>query len=292
MSDSPCVTRLKKLYERSKSAERRLIDYILKNPGAVRLMTITELAENADVSYATVCRLCSKAGCGGYKEFRSQLPDSVLPGDSALSAGDFDINSAAEERPLSASEICGRICSSAASVINDCMTMADSASLEQASDILLSAKFVYFIGLGTSSVSAHYAYTKLFRVGIRCALDTDSTIFKMKAALMGPGDALFAVSSSGRTRSVLDAAQAAKNNGARVISLCDYAIAPLTKLADARLCTTIRDTNMFLDSEFPLITGQILLIDMIHACCFSRARADARRLFLKTRVTGDSEKVK
>lgn len=52
-----------------------------------------------------------------------------------------------------------------------------------------------------------------------------------------PGDCLIAISTSGTSRSVLNAVTAAKENGVKVIGLTGRAGSPLDQLADVSLCT-------------------------------------------------------
>jgi len=113
----------------------------------------------------------------------------------------------------------------------------------------------------------------------------------MKVALLNKGDVLFVISSSGRTKEIVDCAQLAKNNHITVISLSDFAISALTKVSDINLFTTPRNTNMFLNIDMPLIIGQITLIDILYSCCFAQNSEMASELYGKTKASADSEKM-
>ena len=168
--------------------------------------------------------------------------------------------------------------------------MIDLKEIERAVDAMVASDQVLFVGSGTSGVSCTYAYTKFFRLGIDCQVQIDPVLSKMKAGILDRDDVLFAISSSGRTRHAIDAAQLAKDQGATVIALTDYAISPLSKIADINLYTTPRNVNHHLELEMPLLIGQITLIDVLQICCVSRLPEEALGEYRTTKTAADLEK--
>ena len=252
-------------------------------------MTIEKLSSAANVSYATVCRMCNCLGYDGYKDFKETLKNSLKENsviDEKL-IKDIEIF-----KNISFSDISAQICELSTTIIKNCNLIIKNQknkSINEAVELILSSKFVYFLGVGASAISANYAYVRLFRTGIGCAYDHDATIRKMKCSLLGKNDLLFAISSSGRTKSIIDAVNIAKSNGAKVISLCDFAVAPLTKLADINFYTTARDVNYFTNDDMQLIIGQINLIDILYFCCRSRSKS-ADSFFEKTKKAAETDK--
>lgn len=270
------LARLAKVRLRAKSAERRLIDTILSDPQGATSMSVSALAEKAEVSYATVCRLFPKAGFDGFKDFCKAF---ALEQSSAKG----EVRSPAIEANLSPAEIMSTFCGVAEQLIDSCRRNLDTEVLETAAEAILSAEYISFVGQGTSAVTARYAYTKLFRLGIPCAWGDDSVLGSMHAQLMRPGQVLFAISSSGRTRSVLDCVELAKGNGVTVISLCDYKASPLSRAADIPIFTTARDIQQNLTEDFQLVLAHALVIDILYACCYSRIEPRAKHYFDATR---------
>ena len=115
-------------------------------------------------------------------------------------------------------------------------------------------------------------------------------MIKVKASIITKEDVLFAVSSSGRSHCIIDAARLAKDQGATVISLCDYAISPLSKLSSIQLHTTPRNVAQFMDTEMPLFVAQIHLIDILFLCSCLAIGKPAFDRFQKTKSVADSEK--
>lgn len=277
------LSRIARVRPNSKTAEKRVIDYILSDPKGTLSLSVTTLAEKAEVSYSTVCRLFPKAGYTGFKEFCKVLT-------AELSTMKGEVRSPAIQANLSSSEIMATFCTVAEQLIESCRKNLDTEMLEQAAEAILAAQHISFVGQGTSSVTARYAYTKLFRLGIPCSWEDDSVLGPMHVKLMRPGHVLFAISSSGRTRTVLDCVEMAINNGVTVISLCDYKSSPLSQAATIPIYTTARNIQQNLTEDFQLVLAHALVIDILYACCYTRIEPRARKYFDATRIVADREK--
>ena len=132
----------------------------------------------------------------------------------------------------------------------------------------------------------------VFRIGLPCTSELDSTLYNMTISLMTERDVLFAISSSGRTENIIKAVARAKKNKVTVVSLSDFAISPLTKISDLNLYTTPRNVKFFLNIDMPLIIGQIAIIDVLYSCCCVRLAEKASEFYRKTKASADSEKLR
>lgn len=282
-----CLLRIKGVYDSLKTAEKNIADYVLQYPEETIHSTMEELAEKSNSSYATIFRFCKKIGFSGYKEFKDSLIHDVM---TNRNVGDF-LDAEIMNPNASTAVICQKVYDFSFKVLEDSLAIIDVPTIDQAVETILKAPQLLFIGAGTSGVSAHYAFTKFFRLGIPCFAELDATLYKMKTAIMRSTDVLFAISSSGRTASIVDAAHLAKGQNATVISLSDFAISPLSKVSDITLFTTPRNTNLFKDIEMPLIMGQIAIINLLYSCCCVRMADRAVELYNKTKTTADTEKI-
>lgn len=270
------------------SAERRLAEFILDNPRRTIDATIEELAQLSGSSYATISRFCRKMGYSGFREFRSALIDDIVtqqrdelnPSDLALVPG------------LTAAETIERVCRFSERTLHDTERFLDPAALASATEAILAAPHVLLVGAGTSAITARYAYTRFFRVGVACTAEPDPVVFQMRAATMGRGDVLVAVSSSGRTAAVVDAARAAREAGATVVSISDYAISPLNREADVLLYTTPRTASIFADTDMPLVLGQILIVDALFGMLVAKSAPEAESVYRRAQDAADRSKLR
>jgi len=265
------------------TAERRLAEYILDNPRETIDSTIDELAYQSGSSYATISRFCKKMGYSGYKEFKRGLIDDVVSQKQAeISNGDLRVVPG-----LSADQTIERICRFSERILRETETFMVPDQLLLASQAIIKAHSILCIGAGTSSITARYGYTRFFRLGLPCHTEPDPVVYSMHAASMKKNDLLLAVSSSGRTASVVDAAETARSNGATVLSISDYAISPLNRVADITLFTTPRTSNIFMATEMPLLIGQVLIIDALFGVLATMVEEPAGTFYRKTKEAAD-----
>jgi len=281
-----CRLRIKGIYTSLKSAERRLSDFVMNNPEETIHLTIEKLAEKSDSSYATISRFCKKLGFNGFKDFKSRLIHDVLQNrHSDYSPDQFSIAPGTDT-----SEICDLIFDFSTKVLEESIAMVDTSIVDQVVSVFIHANKIIFVGVGTSGISARYAFSKFFRLGFNCDIELDIVINTMKCSLLSEKDVLFAISSSGRSRKVVESAKIAKEKGAIVISLSDFAISPLSKVADINLYTTPRNANLYKDIEVPLFIGQIAIIDLLFSCCSIRKENFAEIHYI-TKLAADKEKI-
>ncbi|MBB6670123.1 MurR/RpiR family transcriptional regulator [Cohnella nanjingensis] len=283
-----CILRIQSIIANLKSAERRVANYILQNAELVTTITMDELAAASESSYSTVDRLCRKLGYSGFRELKSSLMYDVFNNNNVGTI----IQNISVGQETSTQGICENVYGLAFKVLEDSLAIMDISVIEVVVQQIVKANKLCFIGAGSSGLSARYAYSRFFRIGLNCTSDIDSTLYTMQAALLTQGDLLFVISSSGRTENAVEAARLAKKNGATVVGLSDYAITPLSKTCDYNLFTTSRNANMFLNIDMPLITGQITIIDLLYMCTCVSLGESASINYEKTINTANQEKTK
>lgn len=259
--DCLCLARLC-VMKKKKNKSSAIAAYILANLEEAERLTISSLAEKTETSYATVCRFLKDLGVSGIKEFKRLIGKEIERNKQI----EVKIDNYSLEGEQGFESISKRVCDFSSSVVASCADSMRESSIAAVIRAVKKAGSICFVGLGTSAVTAQYAYTKFFRLNLNCSFDTDIIISKMKASVMKRGDVLFVISSSGRTKPVLEAAKTAKANGATVISVCDFVHSPLFAVSDIYIHTTLRDSNKYLDMDFPLIQGQVTIIDVIYSC--------------------------
>jgi len=270
-------------------AERRLADYIVANPRDAVHCTIEQLQQRAGAGYATVIRFCKRLGYSGYRDFRSALIGDITAGDTTVTRP----TGVAIEPGDSTRQVADKIFGWSLALLQETDAILDTEALDRAVKAMTRARQICFTGTGTSGLSARYAFTRFFRIGMHCTAENDGTLARQKASILGPRDVLFAISSSGRSAGVVEAAGNARRAGAMVISLCDFAVSPLSRISHISLYTTPRNVGNYLNMEMPLIVGQIALIDVLFACCCTAlgARRDVSAIYEVTKEAADTEKI-
>jgi glutamine---fructose-6-phosphate transaminase (isomerizing) len=104
--------------------------------------------------------------------------------------------------------------------------------IEQVSELLKSAPFVYFTGSGTSYHCALVAKALLSKYGRRKSDAIMSSEFQYLVNDIEPDSAIVAISQSGETADVLEVVKKAKPVGSKIISIVNVPTSSLARLSD------------------------------------------------------------
>ena len=213
------------------NTELKLADYILEHYDEALNYNVTELADSAGVSDASVVRFCKKLGYKGYQDFKVNAAKDVLPRDRHFNPGleqDDDIET-----------ICKKIFLSEVNVLNRTLASLDTNELK---------------------VVAH----KFMKIGIRAFVYEDIDLQLMSSSLMSEKEVAIGISHSGSNRNVIDCIKNAKENGAETIAIVGQGKTPLSKIADMILYCSSEET-MFESESVSTRIAQLAIIDAIVA---------------------------
>ena len=82
--DGGAISRLEAARPSLSASERRTVEVILANPGAVLQMSMAEVADSAGVSDTTVLRACRTAGFAGFTELKLRLAQDLARPESLI----------------------------------------------------------------------------------------------------------------------------------------------------------------------------------------------------------------
>jgi len=222
------------MYNSLTRTEQKIADIIKKDPEFVVYASLTDLAERAGVGDTSVLRLCRHLGFRGYQEFKLSLAqDLVTPIKSVhskIDEGDSLVT------------IANKITTDNKASLENTLALLSMGELQKTIDAITNANKIYFMGVGSSANTAADAKYRFMRLGFNTELLTDSHVMAMSAILMNKQDVVFAVSTSGSTKDLVDAVRIAKQNDVFFVCLTSHAKSPITKYADAILLTFSKET--------------------------------------------------
>ena len=195
--------------------------YLSAHPRAAASMNIRQLAAAAGVSTATVLRLCKKAGCDGYRDFKFRLEKQLRPqaelGEATIEYIVRFLQKTAEDRTA-------------------------QASLDQAAGWCREADQVLVAGVGPESGLALYGARLLMEKGVAAFPVTDP--FCPKAAPPVQHGVLLALEGSGHGPELLALAEGYKKRHLQLAALVNTEQSPLAKLADLNLASYMPRANV------------------------------------------------
>ncbi|CAM3296766.1 MULTISPECIES: MurR/RpiR family transcriptional regulator [Paenibacillus] len=222
--------------------ERRLAEFILAAPSEIVHMGIKDLADQCEVSAATVTRFCKNFQCKGYPDFKLKLASEIAHAEMAARTGNTRYQDIVAGNPLAG--IVEAIESNHLTSIRDTTELLDLGQLERAVDALCRAKRIDLYGVATSSIVAQDFYQKLIRIGKNCTAFADSHMQITSASTLTSSDVAVAVSYSGETPETIDALACAKDAGAFTISITSYRSSAISALADITLYSSSLEEGM------------------------------------------------
>lgn len=242
------------IYPSLTKMEKKVADVVQLNPEETILLTVTDLAEKADVSETTVIRFCRRLGFRGFQEFKLAIAQNMANIPSGIDGHIED-----SDDPTA---IAQKVTLKNKQVLQDTADFIQADIFNLAVDTLINAKKILTVGVGSSGVTALDAQYRFMRLGLNVEGQRDPHIFAMMASLIGKGDVAFGISSSGSTKDVIETMAIAKDNGARVICLTSHAKSPITNYADIVLLVPSRESPLQ-GGELSTKIGQIHMIDLL-----------------------------
>lgn len=107
------------------------------------------------------------------------------------------------------------------------------------------------------------AHHKFLRTGIPTISYSDSHLQVMSAAQLAPGDTAVLISHSGSNRDILQAAEIAREQGAKTIAITSLGKSPLTERVDVSLHTVSAETD-YRSEALASRLAQLSIIDALY----------------------------
>lgn len=235
ISSKAFYSRIQEKLESLSKMERKTAECMAENQDKLIYASITELAELAGTSEATVTRVCTKLGYSGFQALKVSVARELVSQHEKIHE-DLKADSPPEM-------IIDKIFSSAIHTLTMTRKALDGKAVAASIDALCRARRIVVIGNGNSGAIALDAQHKFLRIGLNVSAYTDDHMQMIAVVSMTKDDVLIAISHSGSSRDVAEAMQLAKENGATVISITNNGISPVSKLADIRLYTYSQETK-------------------------------------------------
>ncbi len=210
-------------------SERRVAETLLADVEKTLHSNSIEIANRAGVSEPTVTRFSRAVGCSGLRDLKLKLAQSLVVGRIYL-----------EEPPHVGSEhakptLWQSILEEIHRAINTAERQLVLEDFERAAQAIIACGKLITIGVGGgSTMAASEAQNRFFRLGIAVANYSDGQLMRMVAATLTKQDVILAISTTGKSAEVLDAATIAKQYGCKIIAITKPN-SPLAGIADITL---------------------------------------------------------
>jgi len=270
-SEVKASIRLEQVKQNFTKSEMKIYDYINKNPEQVLYHSLTELAEACNVGEATVLRLFRKIGYKGFQSFKFSLAKEV-----------DDLRSVATNNSY-----VSKVKNSMMTALENSYAVIDETELEKAVDMMDSAGSIVVFGVGSSSIAGLDMQNRMLRMGKNIEVVADPHSQVMRTASMDADTVVIAISITGSTRDTVDSVKAAKDKGAKTISITNYTKSPLTKFSDCVLLLSAKESPLDSGSLISKV-AQLFVIDLLCTGLAIRnhEQAEQIKLDISENITG------
>ena len=181
-------------------AERSVIDYINKQRYIISLLSISDIAEGAFVSNATVSRAIRKCGFSSFSEMKFRLAESENEDRDA-----YKMN---------------RILSMSYTECMETIKRIDIPSIIESVRLIREAKVVYLLANGLTALQAEEFKFQLQCQKINVCMISDAQMMKRMDLLVTEQDLVIIISVKNSAPELAEAAKLSRKKGAKVISFC------------------------------------------------------------------------
>lgn len=223
------------------ASDARVAQVIVEEPDAVVYRSVSEVAEAAGTSTATVVRCAQKLGFRGFHDLklalaRERATFAAAAQDDAVQTADARLAPLAE------------VVAAGVQTLRDAVALVDPQAFEAVVAALAGAERVLFAGVGTSAPLVADAAYRFSAIGLHADAFADLHVQHFHARRLGAGDLCVAVSHTGSTRETLDVVGAARQSGAATAAITSFARSPLTELAEHTILAGTREVSFQLEA--------------------------------------------
>lgn len=234
-ADSPSPLQLvKRALPDLNGSMQRVAEHILANPDEVARGSITKLATAAGTSAATVTRLSTHLGFGGYPALRAALAMEVGRGLEAGWASDIGLAIGPADPP---EQVLNVLASTQANALRNALASIDLAAAARVADAIAGARRTHIYGEWGDAIPARELYIRLLRIGIPVWFFDGPQSAQIASGLLGDGDVALVVSRSGTDPSTLEFVRRSKAEGALTVAITGVADSAIGAEAEVSLDT-------------------------------------------------------
>lgn len=258
---SNLLNELAENWETLSPIEGRIADFILRDPKMFITYSMTQLSDIAEVSQGSINNFSKKFSGGGFPALKLKIAGELATGGGTSFS---DVS-----REDSVKDVLSKTIKDANSALNKTLENNNNETLKSVAERILKAKKVEIYGVFRSAVIATDMYYQLLTLGIPAAYVADVLTCAVSASMLDSQSLVIAVSSSGRTKDIIDAVKAAKAHGVQVVCITEHKNSPLAKLSDEVLlaCASGRSLS---GKANEVSLSQKVLSDTI--CAYIRSR--------------------
>lgn len=251
-------------------SQRKVADYIVKNPMQAAFSTVDQLALSVGTSTTTIVRMALYFNYSGYAEFQKDLQDNIKKMMSPSTKLEKNI-----KNYYSKDSILSEIVDIQMENFNNTLLNFNEEMIAKAERLISEANHIYIAGKRSCYGVAHYLSYNLNRIFGNCDLLSDEGgELPDKVQRIKEGDVLIVLTLPRYVKQVVSIAKIAKEKKAKIIAITESYISPLVTYSDI----FFRLETKSLDFHNSLISAIIIAEVLISAIAINNTESTRRIL--------------
>ena len=233
---------------------QKIARFVIDQPQRVALMTIADLASEADVQPSAVIRFAKALGYSGFSEMQRILRDALSTQFPASYRS--RLQSGGGGTPIARAATLARA---------SLDTLPTDEEIGRAAEILVAARLVHVVGMRRAFGVASYLAYSLGQFGAPVNhLTGVGAMPDVSASSLTGEDAMVAISFPDYRPETIDMASRAVDAGCPIVAITDSMVSPLARLADVVLLTDRETDGGFRSIAGSVVTAQSLALEYGH----------------------------
>jgi DNA-binding MurR/RpiR family transcriptional regulator len=220
---------------------RQCAEFVAAHPDRIAVSTVGELAAAANVQPSAFMRFCKELGFTGFSQMQKLFREDYLQRWPDYSTRLGRLKQQGEKTPLS---LLADFADAGRASLESLVASIDAAALERCVALLSAARTVHIVGFRRAFPVASYLAYAFDRIGVPALLHSGLGNLTLEH-MLGPQDAMIAISFAPYTDETVTIARQAEAAGLAIVAITDVMTSPLARLKAEPLYVTEIDVDAF-----------------------------------------------
>ncbi|TDM39386.1 MurR/RpiR family transcriptional regulator [Macrococcoides goetzii] len=244
------------MYDTFTPVEKRIADLMIDQPVKVVNLPIKEIAKLAGTSEAAIVRFSKRLGLSGIKVVKVELARELHTIDTEKKPSKIEFTDSVEV-------LKEKVFNNSIQALYNTEKILSPKLIDDAAQAIIKAKRMMIFGVGIAQVVGEDFRLKLAQIDKLAHLANDSFTAVSMLGNFEPGDVLFAITSSGRSKEIIEVIKYAKKQRITIILLTQKVPSPALRMADIALAMAKEESD-FKVGTMTVRLVQLAIIDAVY----------------------------
>lgn len=244
------------MYDTFTPVEKRIADLMIDQPVKVVNLPIKEIAKMAGTSEAAIVRFSKRLGLSGIKVVKVELARELHTIDTEKKPSKIEFTDSVEV-------LKEKVFNNSIQALYNTEKILSPKLIDDAAQAIIKAKRMMIFGVGIAQVVGEDFRLKLAQIDKLAHIASDSFTAVSMLGNFEPGDVLFAITSSGRSKEIIEVIKYAKRQNVTIVLLTQKVPSPALRMADIALAMA-KEENEIKVGTMTVRIVQLAIIDAVY----------------------------